>query len=238
MSFSRKRARTLSSVSSDSLPATQIMKVVYKKKPQKKFLLDSRQLIPKTFRTTLSWVERIAVTGSAGAVGSQVYNLNSIFDVDRTGAGTHQPLGYDQYSLLFNRYRVWNVKYEIEVVNNTAVIGNVAVSANNHNPGSLPPPTIFERDEVQMRMLGGLANEKSTSRFVGIVKLPKLMGVSDTQYTGSDLTSAAINADPSELMTLAVNIQEVTATATMTVYGYCKMWFDVQFFDPVEPAQS
>lgn len=71
------------------------------------------------YTTGCAWVklgmkysDTFSTTLVAGAVNDQVYRANSIFDPDRTNTG-HQPLEFDQYMLLYNRYHVYAVSWHI-----------------------------------------------------------------------------------------------------------------------------
>lgn len=54
-----------------------------------------------------------STTGLSGV--EQVFKLNSLFDPDQTGTG-HQPRGFDEYALIWKRYRVYKVDVNIKIV--------------------------------------------------------------------------------------------------------------------------
>ena len=72
-------------------------------------------LIAPRFITKLRYAERINIPAAAavGLANAYLFNLNSIYDPDRTGVG-HQPMGRDQLALLYHRYRVFAVSWRIE----------------------------------------------------------------------------------------------------------------------------
>ncbi len=67
-------------------------------------------------RTTahLRYVDTIAID-SGVTLASHVFAANGLFDPDITGTG-HQPLMYDEYQLLYSRYRVISSKIKVTPV--------------------------------------------------------------------------------------------------------------------------
>jgi len=62
-------------------------------------------LAPAATRTVLRYSARTTVNCNLGFLNSQVFSGNSVFDPDVTGTG-NQPVGHDQWSALYTRYRV------------------------------------------------------------------------------------------------------------------------------------
>jgi hypothetical protein len=58
---------------------------------------------------------------TATATGTQnLFNLNSLFDPNRTGGGV-QPYQYDDLTPMFGRYRVYETEWRIEVTSSIAI---------------------------------------------------------------------------------------------------------------------
>jgi len=68
---------------------------------------------------------------NSDAAGLYAFNLNSIFDPNRTGVG-HQPYGHDTLSILYNRYRVISCSYRViaQTSANTAGLQITALPSN------------------------------------------------------------------------------------------------------------
>jgi hypothetical protein len=62
----------------------------------------------------LPYSEAYQMNMSLGAVASQNFRLNSVFDPDITGSG-HQPRWFDQYSALYASYVVVASKIEVSL---------------------------------------------------------------------------------------------------------------------------
>ena len=64
----------------------------------------------------MKYSQTFTISSALGAV--QRFNLNNIYDPDRTGVG-HQPYGYDQLGAIYNRYRVIACHWAINVYPST-----------------------------------------------------------------------------------------------------------------------
>lgn len=105
--------------------ATQLVKRNPKRKNQGKNVINrtlvqvfGRQL-PGSYASGAQWVklgmkysDTFDTTLTTGAILDQVFRANSLFDPDRTNAG-HQPLTFDAYALLYNRYHVYAMSWSI-----------------------------------------------------------------------------------------------------------------------------
>lgn len=60
---------------------------------------------PPMQRAVLRYVEDISFNAGQATVDHSLFRANSIFDPDASGIG-HQPYGHDQYSNIYNHYRV------------------------------------------------------------------------------------------------------------------------------------
>lgn len=61
--------------------------------------------LPDSTVAKLRYCDTLTLTSLVGALATQVYRMNSIFDPDSTGAG-HQPLYHDAWAALYGRYVV------------------------------------------------------------------------------------------------------------------------------------
>lgn len=89
------------------------MRKYRKRAANRKLVVNSAlQPIPQRYITKMKYSEQV----STDAAGRYMFNLNSIFDPNRTGTLTgHQPYGFDTLATLYNRYRVISCGYRIQV---------------------------------------------------------------------------------------------------------------------------
>lgn len=82
----------------------------YKKRRYAKsmFSLSSSTPIGKSFKTMLRYVDKNVQLNPAvsGVPASYVYTMNGLTVPDITSGGTHNPLGYDQFSVMYDHYTV------------------------------------------------------------------------------------------------------------------------------------
>jgi len=79
---------------------------------------------PDKERLTMRYNTTVQLTGAAAVV--QVYRGSSVYDPDRSGAGS-QPLYYDQLSTIYGKYCVVGSRISIALVNGNTVMSNVNV---------------------------------------------------------------------------------------------------------------
>lgn len=76
---------------------------------------------PARMRTILRYTADLGLTSAAGVMTTTSFSANGIYDPDLTGVG-HQPMYFDQYMAVYNKYKVLGSKL-------TCVGGNIASGA-------------------------------------------------------------------------------------------------------------
>lgn len=74
-------------------------------------MVSYASLVKEKVITVLQYVDTKTIAPASGAA-HHVFRLNSIFDPDVTGVG-HQPAYHDQWSALYNKYRVLSATWKI-----------------------------------------------------------------------------------------------------------------------------
>lgn len=181
--------------------------------------------------TMLRYTERI--TNSGIATRDYLYNLNSLFDPNRTGGG-HQPKGYDQISALYTRYRVFKVHYRVTFTSTIGMPAMCVVAPTNSASGYSGADDAAETTFSQVC----LVNVYQIKTISGAIDLPTLNGKSHVAYASDDTTQALINASPSEVQVLHVLQESVDASTNLAGYVLVELAFEAEFSDPVQLAQS
>jgi len=193
---------------------------------------------PNSMRTSLTYVQGITIhsTPGANAFSSWSFRANSIFDPDQTGVG-HQPLGRDQWSLIYNHYLVQSsvIHCSFTPVEGTDVPVQVGVML--HEDGTLTSSALegmCEQGNVVTRSAYPIAGFQPISiihRFNAKTWFNK-MGVN--VYT----TGASSGAVPTDVASFVVFMGSFTAAVTTEMAVTVHMTFRVLFTEPVELAQS
>lgn len=161
-----------------------------------------------------------------------VFNLNSLFDPNRTGTG-HQPYGFDQLSAIYNRYRVISCKY---IVNGYAA-GNpirYGTIVSNEVPPLNTMSELAENPRAQTRVQipGG-----NTTMIKGSAYIPSLVGRSKAQYMADDRFQAINTASPAELALLTIYGNTMVDTGS-DVLVTVTLEYTAEFFDAIPIDQS
>lgn len=163
--------------------------------------------------------------------------LNSIFDPNLTGVG-HQPYGFDQLALLYNRYRVYACKWNLRFQTYTAGVNYYLCAF----PSNDPPSSISNFDDIREKPRSKYVMQMSGNTPVtlrGKISLPSLTGRTKSQYMADDRYQATFTNDPQEVMLL--NIFAFNAgSLTSQPNGLCtaELTYYIECFDPNVLAQS
>lgn len=230
--MSKREQRKLNKLYKNSKEA----KYFAKEKKQQHTLVDlrgSNNVIPGAIRVILPYTE-VLNRNPGGVSDDYQFNLNSLFDPNRTGTG-HQPLGFDQYTAFYNRYRVMALRYDITVSNNSTSALFFAVAPTNSTT-SLDLLNVTEQPMAKRAQLAGSAGY-NVARIEGIVSLPLLNGRSVAEYRGSTNTEATMTTSPAEALLL--HVFGGSMDASVVNYSLVvRMYFDTILFDRVELSES
>ena len=172
---------------------------------------------------------------STGVVPAHyIFNLNSLYDPDRSGTG-HQPYGFDTYTTLYNRYRVFAMSYRIELVSPGSTAQQLIVGATNHAASLTNAELASESPGFRTKWAqGGVKSALIT----GKVYLPKLAGQTSAQYKAGEKYAATISGSPSELMCLHVVLKDAGVAGITACNLSVVLMYHAEWFDPVELSQS
>lgn len=213
-------------------------RIVRKRRAARKTTLFNTGLtpLPSRYLTKLKYAQALTVSG----VGLQsfTWNLNSLFAPARTAhPSNHQPHGYDQFAPLYNRYRVYGVKYVISCANSEYNIHFACLPSNS----AIPPITNVSECRENPRAQYRTQNPGGSLKMLkGYVNLPALTGRTKSQYMADDSYQAIYNLSPTEIMTLPVFVQGMNddTGVAMTHTINIMLEYHVEFFDPVPLEQS
>lgn len=184
---------------------------------------------PDRLLVKLPYSDNYATNLAAGTGQTRVWNLNSIYDPDRTGIG-HQPLGYDQWATFYNRYRVFKVAYNISITNLTsdsAVMGGIVPT--NAAFGAFNDMSVFEQPHMKKFHIGSVASN-STKTLKGVIHLPRITGRPLVSYKSDNVYQAQFTASPNEIMCL--NLLTYPLNSNAGIVMSVRLVYFVELYDP------
>lgn len=176
-------------------------------------------------------------TAQSGINQDYRFRPNSLFDPDITFAG-HQPLGFDQLSALYGKYRVYSCSYKITFqMATTAYTPTTFVVVASNSTASLggPVSTAIEHSGSNYK-LNNFGGQCIILR--GRVDNWILNGRTRQQYADDDTTAALVSTNPAENLTLHVVMGCTDQASTLNVALAVELDYDAEFFDPNQLTQS
>jgi hypothetical protein len=183
-----------------------------------------------------SWTTSLA-EAAAGGGAFYSFAVNSAFDPNFTGVGA-QPLGFDQYSALYGRYRVLGVRYRVLAGSRTAAPIRVGVypSAQSTLPADVPAWPI-QNQWAKVKMLGTNTGSNNVADIGSRINISAVMGVTQNEFITEHDFSALTSASPARLCYLHFWI--TCNTGVIAAVDFSMMfWMEVEFIQPVALSLS
>lgn len=191
--------------------------------------------IPKSSIVVLRYVHQWKSDGVATYLR---FNLNSTYSP--AYAGGHQPLGRDQLAALYNRYRVWSVKCNLQVaLDDSKDKIPILVTLVPANSGSAYT-NVTEAAEQQQAYHRTSGVGGPPLNFSKRYSLPRVVGQSRQGYK-DDRYSALVSATPAEAVILHIYYQNCYNNSTLSdAYASFTLTMDMkcEFYDPNPLGQS
>lgn len=193
---------------------------------------------PRSIRVKLKYSEVVPL--ATLAFDEHVFAGNSVYDCNVTGTG-HQAMGHDQFSSLYNRFRVHASKIEAQFVaqssnTNTAAIVGVAPMVTNTGPTTLDQAR--ERDHAKCRFVAASGGSPAGRKVVSYMSTAHALGISKQSARGNNSLQALISADPADLWYWTVFGGTIDQTTAINQQVLVTITYYVEYFDKVPLAQS
>lgn len=201
-------------------------------------MLKNPVIVPDRIRLKLTYAEAgFTMDSVAGNYVEYIFRGNSVFDPDFTGSG-HQPLGYDQWSAFYNRYRVHgsSIRVDYQSQGSTEATGHVMylVYPTQVSTGSSSISQAMEQPYSKYKCGSNdtlqtcvITHRQTTAGFLGY------QSVED-----SDDLQAAVNTNPAHNWYWSVSQCPVNLSSNTDTNFSVRLIYDVEFFDRVNLAQS
>jgi len=208
-------------------------------KTLKKPSTGAMYIIPSTSnqftRKNLRFCMYQTLTTGIGSLGKTVYRANSLYDPDQSGVG-HQPRGFDQWMLLYNKFVVTRAKITVlfsqrQNVTNERHICGVQVSSSPNASNEL-------RDYCESRMVSYKGLQSQEPQYV--TQVWDLKEWKRSNVMSDDDTHGNSSSNPLEEWYFNVFLanMENSGAAQSSVQLFVTIDYEATFFDPVDPAIS
>lgn len=209
----------------------------FKRRGGRRRMYRVRQVTPKTCARWLHTSKYLSLNPAAGTLVAEALNLNGAQDPLGSGSATQQPLGFDQYELLYRRYCVvaWRITCEIVSTDNTnpLVVGfspktdSTGLTSYLHYkefPGAVQRVITPDVDKVFFKSRGGVRKW--------------LLPTGGKLLSNPDLSSLCTTV-PSRILYGHLYAQSMDGSADpAAVHITVKLSQLIVFFDPVVPSRS
>jgi len=180
----------------------------------------------------------VFTTSIATLVGSnQIFNLNSLFDPDRSGIG-HQPYGYDQLAAIYNRYRVLRVHWRVTMSPSSLSYFLVVLPLNGLLASAIAGDTSYQTATENPRATSWVLGASGQSKCItGSLSLNDLNGCTRVEYLSDDRFEAQIGASPAEVMTLNIGLYNGNGSTIVVTYQV-ELTYEVDLHDVISLSGS
>lgn len=189
---------------------------------------------PNSIITKLRYCDNIALTGTSGARGVNVFAANGLYDPDITGVG-HQPMYYDNYTAIYDQYVVIGSKITVHFSSTTASVPViVGIVGDDDSTISTVVTTLMEQNNSIYTLMsepGGGQIRTLSQTFEPLQDIgidAKDDGASSTQTT----------ANPTELWCYGVWAAAADASSTVNVKVTVEIEYTVKFTELKTPIQN
>lgn len=183
-------------------------------------------------RVLLKYQETVVSGSVTAAASNYFFNLNSLFDPNRTGTG-HQPQYSDIWKQIYNRYRVTEAKVRISTYG--AVSQEIALVIQNHANAYT---SVSLAQEQPWSISRANAQPSGFAVLECTVPLHIIQGSTPAQYLANEDTSAVSGANPAEVIIADVVLQDWNSLSTSSTPVKVEIWYTVEFFDRIQLQQS
>lgn len=163
---------------------------------------------------------RYSGSSSQAATGSYFlyqFRGNSLYDPDYTSAGA-QPVGFDQWSALYTRYRVYEYTMKVRLSSNTAA-NNVRLAVWSSPSGSGGAPAVPSYDDAAGNRFVAKTTAASggpSSTVTSTVDVARLWGTAQGAAEFDDNFSAGVSTNPNRVCWVSLVFDTSTTTGSFT----------------------
>lgn len=197
----------------------------------------SRGPVPDRIFLKLNYCQTFTIASTTTS-NDQVFR-SSLYDPDYTGTG-HQPLGRDQWATFYQKYRVYGMKYHLQVEHTSGDPIVICVHwDSNPNTTYTSMTEAIEKSYSKWKYLSsGNGGSKSGVSMGGYMSVSKIFGASRGKVKSEDDFQALIGGNPTKAMALHIIQQAADLVTSVTIRYYIRITFYCEMFDRISLTQS
>jgi hypothetical protein len=198
--------------------------------------LGPKQSAPDSVRLKMGYGQVVSLDLSTTGGAEHAFRLNSLFDPDFTGVGT-QPVGFDQWSALYNRYRVHACKVHVEFISSGTTLGALCgVSIRRDSTVANQFQDLV--GEPYCVWVGAGAAQAGPACIHTGASVREIYGIGNSTFMDEDY-SASIGANPSRVVYGHIWCNTWTQTAEAISFRVAvHLIYDVEFYERVDLDDS
>jgi len=177
----------------------------------------------------LKYVDRVPISSVAVSYAPYVFRGNSVFDPDQS-LGGHQPLYYDQYAAIYEKYRVIGSSIRLDVINTSGASALYYVCEPNTDVSTYTSvPQLLEQSRAYSPKIVPIA-QRVPSRFTRYATTRGVLGLTKAQSMDDDYCST-VGANPTQQWFWNLLFQSMDGTTVVGAEMMVKIVYYVQFFE-------
>ena len=199
--------------------------------------LEPRKIygFPNSIITKMRYCDVLSLSGTTGAIATNAFRANSIFDPDSSGVG-HQPLYHDTYAAIYDQYVVLGSKITVTFLSRTGAVCFLAgIVCDDDSTFSSTTSTRLEQNNSVTIGCGPVTSGCEVNTLTATFSPYEAFGV-DATDDGSSSTSFGSN--PTEEWFYGVWIQAADAGSTTVVDIKVEIEYTVKCSELKTPTQS
>jgi len=195
--------------------------------------------VPAKLKSTLKYAETITLNPSVGGCAGYTFRCNSLHDPNYSGVG-HQPMGFDQLKVLYDRYTVTGCRIKVTQVPSsvsTTIPGMFGVIMNEDSgltAGTTLSFCLEQRNVSKTEVTGTVTSLTTPIKYS--CDIAQYFGIKDSIVGEGDYSSRG-TVDPTRTCYFTVFYGQDSSTAGQKDF-MIELEYDAVFTEPKELAQS
>jgi hypothetical protein len=187
----------------------------------------------------LRYCEETGFTSTSGAFSTHVYKANDVYDPDYSGGG-HQPMGFDQWALLYNHYIVLGSRMRVYLHASDSNTDSMTCGIYLDDDQTLSYntiPALIEARKGSFAQVGLPAGGNVGKKLTGKFSTKKYFNITNVK-DNLDRLGANVASSPSETASYHLWYQTADQVTTASLRAVVIIDYIVLFSEPKSLAQS